>query len=298
MNSRPLLDYLSYSDDNAEAAASERRSAQRQDFADPEVGDALEARLKALAARLRENAPPAPAPKQDLTLSSQIEAILRRKAPQDADHRAARQPRDMAEPHVARERVVIDPPPSVPAFAAPQPVDPEFAKFSEAVYLIGQAAKRFVDEPAARSAPARQAAPATPSTAEIDALSAVLRETVSAFRSVADDIAVSAGEIRNIATRDERTRQPSRDARREERDGSPELRETISAFQSIARELAASVGDLRAAARHDDRPPAARRDRRDRYRDDEDEILDLRDTVTDLQDRLDTLLHARRRTRY
>lgn len=309
MNSRPLLDYLAYPDDHAKAAAHERISAERQHFDDAAAGgNTLEARLNALAARLRESAPPAPAPaaapamsppaQQDLTLSSQIEAILRRKPPQEAERPSARSPGEVAPQPVRRERLVIDPPPSVPAVAAPQRVDPEFAKFSEAVYLIGQAAKRFVDEPVARSAPAPQAAPIAPSTAEIDALSAVLRETVSAFRSVADDIAVSAGEIRNIATRDERAWQASRDAVHQERDDALGLRETVAAFQTIAREMAASVGDIRAAARQDDRQPAPRRDRRDRYRDDEDEILDLRDTVTDLQDRLDTLLHARRRTRY
>ena len=85
-------------------------------------------------------------------------------------------------------------------------VDDEFAKFSEAVYLIGQAAKRFIEQPQpqAQAGAQRVANRAAPSTAEIDALSAVLRETVSAFRSVADDLAVSAGEIRHHATREER----------------------------------------------------------------------------------------------
>jgi len=296
MNSRPLLDYLAFPDDHADAVATGPASGHRPEHSGPAHADSLEARLEALAARLRAKVPPAPVPAQDLTLSSQIESILKRKSPQPAEHHAPQALRDVAERQVRRERLVIDPPPSVPAFAAAPSVDPEFAKFSEAVYLIGQAARRFVEEPSAARALARQPAPPAPSTAEIDALSAVLRETVSAFRSVADDLAVSAGEIRKVATRSEQVHHAGRDAVREDRDG--ELRDTVTAFQAIARELAASVGEIRAAARNDDRQPAARRDRRDRYRDDEDEIHDLRDTVTDLQDRLDTLLHARRRTRY
>jgi hypothetical protein len=303
MNSRPLLDYLVFPNDHADTAPPAQASARSPEVADPPHGDSLEARLEALAARLRAKAPaapvPAPAPvsvpEQDLTLSSQIEAILRRKSPQPAEHRAPQAPREVAERQVRRERLVIDPPPSVPTFAAPPSVDPEFAKFSEAVHLIGQAARRFVEQPPVAVSPAQQPAPLAPSTAEIDALSAVLRETVSAFRSVADDLAVSAGEIRNVATRSEQVQNARRDAVRERDE---DLRDTVTAFQVIARELAASVGEIRAATRHDERQPAARRDRRDRYRDEEDEIHDLRDTMTDLQDRLDTLLHARRRARY
>jgi hypothetical protein len=297
MNNRPLLDYLAFPDDHADAVAPGRASASRPENSGPAHADSLEAKLEVLAARLRAKAPPAlaAAPEQDLTLSAQIEAILKRKAPQAAEHRAPHAARDVSERQVRRERLAIDPPPTVPTFAASPSVDPEFAKFSEAVYLIGQAARRFVEEPPTATVPARQLAPPAPSTAEIDALSAVLRETVSAFRSVADDLAVSAGEIRKAAMRPAQAGHAGRDAVREDRDG--ELRDTLTAFQAIARELAASVGDIRTAARNDDRRPAARRDRRDRYRDEEDEIHDLRDTVTDLQDRLDTLLHARRRPR-
>lgn len=293
MNSRPLLDYIAYADDHADPAP-------RQNFSDLAAGDPLEARLKALAARLRESAPPVPAPapnQQDLTLSSQIEAILGRKAPLAVERPQPQPYREVAKPQVSSERIAVEPPPTVPVLATP-PVDPEFAKFSEAVYLISQAAKRFVEQPVAVPSPARASAPSAPSTAEIDALSAVLRETMSSFRSVADDIAVSAGEIRAMATRDERAWQARRESARSERESVPELRETVTAFQTIARELAASVDDIRAAARGDDRSVPARRGRRERYRDDEDEILDLRDTVTDLQDRLDALLQNRRRTRY
>lgn len=295
MTSRPLLDYLAYPDHAADAVATDRASADRHPDVDPASVDALEARLRDLATRLRANMPSAPAPTQDLTLSAQIEAILKRKMPQAAEPHPALSP---VEPAARRARLALDPPPSVPAIGASASIDPEFAKFSEAVYLIGQAARRFVDDPHAPAAPARQVAPTAPSTAEIDALSAVLRETVSAFRSVADDLAVSAGEIRSIATRGERTPYATRSAAREDRDGLPELQETISAFRSVARELAVSVGEIKAAARHDDRQPPARPDHRGRYPGDEDEILELRESVVELQDRLDLLLHARRRARY
>ena len=293
MNSRPLLDYLAFPDRHVEAAPTERGLADRPDAFNPATFDALEARLADLAARLRTNVPSAP--RQDQPLSAQIDAILKRKMPQADEAHSMRSP---AETAGRRDRMVIDPPPSIPALAANPAVDPEFAKFSEAVYLIGQAARRFIDEPEAMSGPTRRPQPAVPSASEIDALSAVLRETVSSFRSVADDLAVSAGEIRNFATHGADIRQPSRNPVREEREVISELNETMSAFRSIARELAASVGEIRAASRHDERASPARRDPRDRFRDDEDEIHDLRETVNDLQDRLDTLLHARRRTRY
>lgn len=300
MNSRPLLDYLAYPEHLAEETSIERATVERPEAVAVPPADALHARLKDLAARLRENMPPAstPAPKQDLTLSAQIEAILKRKMPQAADARPLVHSRhDAPDPAARRARLVIDPPPSAPAIDSSLSVEPDFAKFSEAVYLIGQAARRFVDQPHPVAAPARQAAPIAPSSAEIDTLAAVLRETVSAFRSVADDLAVSAGEIRNIATRSERVSQAPPLSARKDRDDISELQETVAAFRSVARELAASAGEIRAAARNDDRPPSGRRSRHDRYREDE-EIHELRETVTDLQDRLDTLLHARRRTRY
>lgn len=235
MHSRPLLDYLAYPEENQEpspaAAAPMDRSM-----------DSLEARLKDLEARLR-NETAAQAPKQDLTLSAQIEAILKRKiAPEAAASRHASPP-DFAEQAGRPARVPVEPPPTAPFSNDAPAIDPEFLKFTEAVYLMGQAAKRFIGQPQAQPAqpgPGNQA----PSTGEIEALSAVLRETVSAFRSVADDLAVSAGEIRNHATREERS-------------------------------------------------PARHRPRSHRYRDDE--IVELRESIADLQDRLDDLLHARRR---
>lgn len=244
MHSRPLLDYLAYPEefsDRAPAAPAPVR---------PAV-DPLEARLKDLEARLRSNDLPAPAPKQDLTLSAQIEAILKRKAaaPQHASF-----PQDPSLPNAVAQpaRVVIDPPPTVPASSNVPVVDEEFFKFAEAVYLIGQVAKRFIEQPQTQSQMHQSTQPtasgATQSTGEVEALSAVLRETVSAFRSVADDLAVSAGEIRHHATREERL---------------PQRRRTEPA----------------------------------RYRDD-DEIVELRESIADLQDRLDDLLHARRRRRY
>lgn len=248
MNSRPLLDYLTHSDERM-AATPMPPEAQNP------VG-ALEARLKELESRLRTSAQAEEAPRQDLALSAQIEAILKRKAasqPASARH-AAMPDTEGGEPR-RPDRVVVDPPPTAPAPLYPDAsgIDPEFLKFTEAVYLIGQAARRFIEQPQPAVPPVAAVAPrpsaAVPSTIEIEALSAVLRETVSAFRSVADDLAVSAGEIRNRAMRDER-------------------------------------------------PLPARRTASHRRRDDDEEIFELRDTVADLQDRLDLLLTARRRGRY
>jgi len=245
MHSRPLLDYLAYPEefsDEVPAAPAPVRH----------LVDPLEARLKDLEARLRANDVPAPAPKPDLTLSAQVEAILKRKAamPQSATFRQDALQANVFEQPAQPARVVIAPPPTAPVSNDVPVVDAEFIKFSEAVYLIGQAAKRFIEQPQpqAQHAPQPVASRAAPSTGEIDALSAVLRETVSAFRSVADDLAVSAGEIRHYATREERV-------------------------------------------------PPRRRPQPARHRED-DEIIELRESIADLQDRLDDLLHARRRGRY
>lgn len=244
MNSRSLLDYLSYSDERMEETSTPSE-------AQNPVG-ALEARLKDLEARLRAGMQADEAPQQDLTLSAQIEAILKRKAasqPASARHAATPDAETGQPRHPVR--VVVEPPPTAPSYPDASGIDPEFLKFTEAVYLIGQAARRFIEQPqpAAPAVAAQRPSAVAPSTVEIEALSAVLRETVSAFRSVADDLAVSAGEIRNLATRDER-------------------------------------------------PVPSRRVASSRRRDDDEDILELRDTVADLQDRLDLLLTARRRGRY
>lgn len=247
MHSRPLLDYLAYPEEFSESSPLAANPTEHR-------MDPLEARLKDLEARLRASEPVVPPlvppSKQDLTLSAQIEAILKRKtAQQSAASRQSTPLADVAEQTARPTRVQVEPPPTVPVSNDVAVVDQDFLKFSEAVYLIGQAAKRFAEQPQQHPAPPPIASHATPSTVEIEALSAVLRETVSAFRSVADDLAVSAGEIRNFATREER-----------------------------------------APPRRRSQPPA-------RYRDD-DEIIELRDSIADLQDRLDDLLHARRRGRY
>jgi hypothetical protein len=257
MNSRPLLDYLAYPDELADPAPATRALSPEGRLEKPV--DALETRLKALEAMLRAHETPAAAKNDDETLAARIESILGRKL---ADQPAVPAPaRVVAEQPARSLRIVMDPPPTAPISApAPAPVssamDQEFAKFTEAVHLIGQAAKRFIEQPQPspppvvhQPAPTVQPTAQAPSTSEIEALSAVLRETVSAFRSVADDLAVSAGEIRNHATREERA--------------SPD-----------------------------------RRQPRIRYHEEEDDILELRESVAELQDRLDMLMRSRRRARY
>ncbi|MDB5551157.1 MAG: hypothetical protein JWL86_1141 [Rhizobium sp.] len=243
MNSRPLLDYLL---DAVQGAPDDAGP-------DDRLVDTMEARLRELAAKLREQQPGAQEqrpPKQeesDLTLSAQIEAILKRKGQAERVRYATSSERL---PERFQPRAVIDPPPMQPAMEDDtRALDADFIKFTEAVYLIGQAARRFIDQPQPASpVQYREPPPAAPSTGEIDALSAVLRETVSAFRSVADDLAVSAGEIRIHATREPLRRETHRPSRRS-------------------------------------------------YRDD-DEIHELRETVAELQGRLDDLLPPRRRSRY
>ena len=245
MNSRPLLDYLAYPDETPEPQPAPGASMNM-----PETRNMLEARLKELEARLSASEAQPTERDRDLTLSAQIETILRRKAsPYPADAERATRPVETERPAVTRQppRVVVDPPPTAPVSTDNVVEEAEFRKFTEAVYLIGQAARRFIEQPQPVAPP--QPAPAAPSTGEIETLSAVLRETVSAFRSVADDLAVSVGEIRNLATREERAPQPRR------------------------------------------MPPS-------RFRDEDDEIVELRDGIADLQERLDVLLRARRRTRY
>jgi hypothetical protein len=246
MNSRPLLDYLL---DAAQVGAPDSVAP------DDRVVDTMEARLREMAAKLREQQPatreqPTTTREQpDLTLSAQIEAILKRKGQVEKVQQTISDDRRSEEP-VRAPRTLIAPPPMQAVTADDARArEADFLKFTEAVYLIGQAARRFIDQPqAAPMVQHREPAPSAPSTGEIDALSAVLRETVSAFRSVADDLAVSAGEIRNYATREPPRRETSRPSRRS-------------------------------------------------YRDD-DEIHELRETVADLQDRLDDLLPPRRRSRY
>ncbi|MBX9456660.1 MAG: hypothetical protein KL863_11890 [Rhizobium sp.] len=205
MNSRPLLDYFDQTDDDAPAPSPAGYGAR------PAI--TLEERLKSLEARLRGAEPGAPTARQDLTLSAQVEAILRRRIPPAADpvaHPApsARHAEQVLRSEIARapSRVVVEPPPTFPVADQSMSNDAEFLKFSEAVYLIGQAARRFIEQPVPPSAPVEPAPQPVPSTGEIEALSAVLRETVSAFRSVVDDLSVSAAEIRHFATRDDRPR--------------------------------------------------------------------------------------------
>ena len=243
MNSRPLLDYLL---DAVQGAPDDAGP-------DDRLVDTMEARLRELAAKLREQQPTAqeqrfPASEEpDLTLSAQIEAILKRRGQAERIQQVI--PSDR-QPERQRPRAVIDPPPMQAGMEDDaRALDADFIKFTEAVHLIGQAARRFIDQPRpAIPAQRHEPALAAPSTDDIDALSAILRETVSAFRSVADDLAVSAGEIRNHATREPARREAARPSRRS-------------------------------------------------YRDD-DEIYELRETVADLQDRLDDLLPPRRRSRY
>lgn len=248
MNSRPLLDYLAFPDDRDDDV-DER-------MVDARPADPMQARLREMEARLRAgentNPPQSRAATQDLTLSAQIEAILRRKGgsqpfatPADTAATAPFARNDRPEQPA---RVALEPPPSVPSANDASSTDQDFLRFTEAVYLIGQAAKRFIEQPHGQTERATERRSLTPSTGDIEALSAILRETVSAFRSVADDLAVSAGEIRHYATRAEREPRSHR-------------------------------AD---ASRHSD----------------EDEILELRETIASLQDRLDDLLHLRRRARY
>jgi hypothetical protein len=263
MISRPLLDYLAFPDDRQEPSEADLSMRDRH-------ADSLVARIADLETRLRASQQaqglqaPVQAPHQtqsDLTLSTQIEAILKRRA---ASQQKQAEPRHVDDYRHADDfrhvdsraafndtmrtaRMVVDPPSSVPMGGEALAGDQDFQKFAEAVYLIGQAARRFIDNPAYASAPAA----VTPSSGDIDALTAVLRETMSTFRSVADDLAVSVGEIRHFATRNER--EPARNN---------EWRDT-----------------------------PARRNRED------DEILELRDDIAGLQHRLDGLLQARRRNR-
>ena len=228
MNSRPLLDYLT------DPVVPEPDDATPGD----RMADTLGARLRELAARLGDHQPVA-REKPDHTLSAEIEAILKRKASiadgYEAPSRRAPDDRPLRVP-----RVAVEPPPMQPATSEDSRVlHDDFHKFTEAVYLIGQAARRFIDPPSSAPAHAPAPAPSAPSAGEIDALAAVLRETVSAFRSVADDLAVSAGEIRHYATREQSRREEPREPRHRPQDD-----EEIHALRETVAELKDRLDDL------------------------------------------------------
>lgn len=208
MNRRSLLDYLA----DAETGIDVRH---------PEEGavaslNHLETRLRELEARLNLPAEEPVGPGEEPHLAGQIEAILKRRdrlQPAPA-HRDIQQEQPMLRPAPAMARMTV-PPPSL-AHEAIQPagfVADDFRKFAEAVQLIGQAAARFTG-----GNPSAPAVPQSTSTVlpEIAALTSVVHEAITAFRSVADDIAVSAAELRRSAERpsqveDRPSRRPGRD---------------------------------------------------------------------------------------
>jgi hypothetical protein len=120
-------------------------------------------------------------------LSAQIESILYRQP--------SPQPAKRAEPIVAP--LVLTPLagaiPSTHVHRDPPRLaderSEEFAKFVEAVHLIGQAAKRFLREPPAATGPSE----------DVQHLSASLKETVAAFQTMTADLASAAAEIRRAA---------------------------------------------------------------------------------------------------
>jgi hypothetical protein len=167
MNRRSLLDYLAENDDRNVAAHTSQ------------TAESLERRLAELEARLSAAARPEEPAAPDQPFSSHIESILKRPLEQG--------PQKHIEPPEAKLQ---------PAAGSPTPEhSADFAKFVEAVHLIGRAANRFLQEPP-RQLPVRE--PAGPSQDTL-MLTAALKETVAAFQAMTSNLAVAAGDIRRAA---------------------------------------------------------------------------------------------------
>jgi len=175
MNRRSLLDYID-DKETLPAVSAPQNSAAR-----------LEQRLAELESRLAAARAETEAPRQQ-PLSTQIESILKR------------QPERLPQPVVAASMPVparIYPARNVSASLQTATISTEaersleFTKFVEAVHLIGQAAKRFLHEPAAP----RQTGPSEDTLA----LTAALKETIGAFQAMTVDLANAASQMRQSA---------------------------------------------------------------------------------------------------
>ncbi len=181
MDRHSLLDYLA-DDDGSGTAEATRQTA-----------ELLEHRLAELANRLAAVRTEAPA-SHDQTFSSQIESILRRRQQQQRAAEPARQDR---QPLRQYPRIEMQAPPLAADMAAALPErSDEFTKFVEAVHLIGEAAKRFLQEPPSPAvANHEQAGPGQDTLL----LTATLKDTIAAFQAMTTDLVSAAGEIRRAA---------------------------------------------------------------------------------------------------
>jgi len=172
MNRRSLLDYI---DDKETLPA----------VSAPQNGAArLEQRLAELESRLAATRAETEAPRQQ-ALSTRIESILKRQP--------ERLPQPVAVvdiPVTARAYPVrnVPVPLQTAAISTEAERSLEFMKFVEAVHLIGQAAKRFLHEPAAP----RQTGPSEDTLA----LTTALKETIGAFQAMTVDLANAASQMR------------------------------------------------------------------------------------------------------
>jgi hypothetical protein len=185
MQRRSLLDYI---DDRhrSEAAPAESETAARleQRLAD------LEKRLAATRAETPGRTLPEP------PFATQIEQILQRQAElpihRQDDHRMA--------PPVPQTTAVSDRRIREGSVQSQSEHSADFAKFVEAVHLIGQAANRFLRDPQ------------MPRSAESDAnaaLAATLKETTAAFAAIATNLAAAAADMRRAAEMPRRLPEPA-----------------------------------------------------------------------------------------
>jgi hypothetical protein len=183
MNRRSLLDYLAENDDSEVAAYA------------PQAAESLERRLAELEARLTAAARMEEPEPSDQRFSSRIESILRRPQEQVQEKRVEPQP---AVPSPVRRTARMETQAPPLAVELPQLTEhsTEFAKFVEAVHLIGRAANRFLQEPPRQPPAARE--PAGPSQDTL-LLTAALKETIAAFQAMTSNLATAAGEIRRAA---------------------------------------------------------------------------------------------------
>ncbi|MBL0370707.1 hypothetical protein JJB09_01575 [Rhizobium sp. KVB221] len=178
MPPRPLLDYLSDFDPQDEPAEPATYSA-----------DDLRKRLQELESRLSA-ATRHPEPEQEETgFSSQIEAILKRRNGLAAE--AVERPVAPRTPPVAR--IPMQAPPL--AHQLPE-ISGDFAKFIEAVHLVGQAAERFLGQPGSIPALEQQPVPVRSVQNGAD-FAATMVQMVTAFRQMTTELSSLTQELRH-----------------------------------------------------------------------------------------------------
>jgi len=226
MQRRSLLDYI---DDTS-----------RSDAASPATDTAarLEQRLAELERRLaatRCEAPAIPEPEPAQTFAARIESILHRQAEpvtRPPDMQRAAPPTPPA-PQPAPQPLALAEHRRMAEIAAP-PMErsAEFAKFVEAVHLIGQAANRFLGEPQARIQKQDEA---------VTALATTLKYTTAAFAAMTAELVAAAADIRRAAETPRRLAEPEQAAPRRASRADHELEQVMDELDGLRDRIGAMM---------------------------------------------------------